>query len=334
MTTYIARRSLQAVFIMAALTVVFFGILHAQPGGPCEYLRATGNPNAVRLYQECIVARGLDQPLPTQYWKWLTAVVHGDFGPDYTGHPVLDALKLRLPATLVLIGTSYLFQELIALPLGMLGALKRYSLYDQLLTVFSYVGFAMPTFWLALMLILVFAIALPWFPPGGIINPGFTVSFGTVDYWPWLASHPLTAIGDLLWHLTLPALTLAIIGIAVDSRFMRASMLDVIHQDFIRTARAKGLARYKVVLKHALRNALLPIITNVGLFIGTIVGGAVITESIFGWPGMGQYFITALNNSDYNALQTVLLLTALTVLFGNLLADLTYAWVDPRIRYD
>ncbi|HKO24747.1 MAG TPA: ABC transporter permease, partial [Chloroflexota bacterium] len=219
-------------------------------------------------------------------------------------------------------------------PLGMLGALKRYSLYDQLLTVFSYVGFAMPTFWLALMLILVFAIALPWFPPGGIINPSFTVSFGTGDYWPWLASHPLTAIGDLLWHLTLPALTLAIIGIAVDSRFMRASMLDVIHQDFMRTARAKGLPRYKVVLKHALRNALLPIITNVGLFIGTIVGGAVITETIFGWPGMGQYFITALNNSDYNALQTVLLLTALTVLLGNLMADLTYAWVDPRIRYD
>ena len=334
MTTYIARRCLQAAFIVAALTVVFFGILHAQPGGPCAYLRASGNPNAPKLYQACVVARGLNQPLTTQYWKWLTSVAHGDFGRDYTGLPVLDALKARLPATLVLIGVSYLFQEMIALPLGMLGALKRYSIYDQVLTFFSYIGLSLPTFWLALMLILLFSIIFPLFPPGGIINPRFTVSFGTSDYWPWLASHLGTGLGDLFWHLALPGLTLAIVGIAVDSRFMRASMLDVINQDFIRTARAKGLPRYKVVLKHALRNALLPIVTNVGLFLGAIVGGAVITETIFAWPGMGQYFITALNNSDYNALQTVLLLTALTVLMGNLVADLVYAWVDPRIRYD
>lgn len=334
MTTYIARRLLQAVFILAALTVVFFGILHAQPGGPCAYLRASGNPNAPRLYQACVVARGLNQPLTTQYWKWLTSAVHGDFGVDYTGHPVMDAFKLRLPATLILIGISYLFQQLIALPLGMLGALKRYSLYDQVLTLFSYLGLAMPTFWLALMLILVFAVKLPFFPPGGIITPSIPVSFGTSDYWPWAAAHLGTAITDLFWHLVLPGLTLAIVGIGVDSRFMRASMLDVINQDYVRTARAKGLPRHKVVLKHALRNALLPIITNVGLFIPALVGGAVITESIFSWPGMGNYFIQALNNQDSNAMLSVLLLTALFVLVGNLTADLMYAWADPRIRYD
>jgi peptide/nickel transport system permease protein len=149
-----------------------------------------------------------------------------------------------------------------------------------------------------------------------------------------LPGHFGMAVSDLLWHVVLPGLTLAIIGIGGDSRFMRASMLDVINQDFVRTARAKGLPRSKVVLKHALRNALLPIITNVGLFIPTLVSGAVITETIFGWPGMGKYFIDALGNHDTNTLQAVLLLSALMVLVGNLLADLMYAWADPRIRYD
>jgi len=334
MMTYIARRCLQAALILAVLTVIFFAILHAQPGGPCAGFLINKTPDSFARYQACAVARGLNLPLPTQYWRWLTAVSHGDFGLDLSNHPVVDAIKTRLPATLILIGFAYLFQQLVALPLGMLGALKRYSLYDQLLTVFSYVGLSMPTFWLALMLILLFAVVLQWLPPGGIINPNFPVSFGTADYWPWLLGHLGAGIGDLLAHLILPALTLAIVGIGVDSRFMRASMLDVINQDYVRTARAKGLPPSKVVLKHALRNALLPIVTNIGLFLGTAVGGAVITETIFGWPGMGQYFISALGNSDTNAMQAVLLLTALTVLLGNLAADLMYAAVDPRIRYN
>jgi len=334
MMTYIARRFLQAVLILAGLTIIFFAILHAQPGGPCAYIRLSQKNNTEQMYQACLVNRGLNQPLPSQYLKWVAAVVHGDFGTDLQGSPVVNSLKLRLPATLILIGVAYIFQQLIALPLGMLGALKRYSFYDQVLTLFSYAGLSMPTFWLAIMLIFVFAIKIPIFPPGGIITPSLPVSFGTTAYWPWAAGHLGTAIADLFAHLALPALTLAIIGIAADSRFMRASMLDVINQDYVRTARAKGLPQSKVILKHALRNALLPIITNVGLFLGSIVGGAVITETIFGWPGMGKYFIDSLNNSDSNAMQTILLLTAFTVLLGNLVADLLYAWVDPRIRYN
>ncbi len=333
MTTFIVRRLLQAALIMVCLSVFFFGILKAQPGGPCGYILANPSPNSDTRYHECLVARGLDQPIPVQYWKWVTAVVHGDFGQDFTGIPVVDTIKLRLPATIVLIVLAYLCQELIALPLGLLGALKRYSLYDQLLTVFSYIGFSLPTFWLALMLILFLSVKLSIFPPGGIITPQLGVDFGTSAYWPWVLAHPGTAIGDLLAHLVLPALTLMIIGIGGDSRFMRASMLDVINQDYVRTARAKGLPRYKVVLKHAVRNALLPIITNVGLFIPGLVGGAIITETIFGWPGMGKYFIDALRNSDNNTLEAVLLLTALFTLLGNLIADLMYAWADPRIRY-
>jgi peptide/nickel transport system permease protein len=335
MTTYIVRRLVQALIIMAGLTVFFFVVLHAQPGGPCAYILANPSPNSAARYHECIVSRGLDQPLPVQYWRWLSAVAHGDFGTDYTGNPVLDTMKLRLPATILLIGLSYIFQELIGLPLGMLGALKRYSFYDQILTFVSYIGLSMPTFWLGLMLILLAADRLGWFPPGGIINPTSLIpNFGTHEYWAYLLAHPAQTIGDLLWHLVLPGLTLAIIGIAGDSRFMRASMLDAINQDYVRTARAKGLPQHRVVLKHTLRNALLPIITNVGLFIPSLVSGAIITETIFGWPGMGQYFIIALGNKDNNTLQAVLLLSALFVLLGNLLADLMYAWADPRIRYD
>jgi peptide/nickel transport system permease protein len=273
--------------------------------------------------------------LPVQYWRWLSAVAHGDFGEDYTGLPVIETLKVRLPATILLITSAYLVQELIALPLGLLGALKRYSLYDHVLTCVSYVGLALPTFWLGLMLILVFAVTLGWFPPGGIVNPSTSIPpFGTAPYWVYLLAQPAEALGDLLTHLLLPVATLAVIGIGTDSRFMRASMLDVIGLDYVRTARAKGLPQHTVVLKHALRNALLPIITNAGLFIPTLVSGAIITETIFGWPGMGQYFISALGNHDTNTLQVVLLLSALFVLIGNLVADLMYAWVDPRIRYD
>ena len=335
MTTYIIRRCLQAVIILAGLTVFFFVLLHATPGGACANILANPGPNTQTRYAACIVARGLNQPLPVQYWKWLTLVSHGDFGQDYTGRSVGATLLLRLPATMLLIGISYLFQELIALPLGMLGALKRYSIYDQVLTFLSYVGISLPTFWLALMLILIVADKLGWFPPGGIVSATSTIpDFGTGQYWSYLLAHPGQTIGDFLSHLVLPGLTLAIIGIAGDSRFMRASMLDVINQDYVRTARAKGLPRYKVVLKHTLRNALLPIITNVGLFIPALVSGAVITESLFGWPGMGQYFIQALGNKDTNALEAVLLLSALFTLLGNLLADLMYGWADPRIRYD
>lgn len=335
MTTFIVRRCLQAIIILFGLTVFFFAILSAEPGGQCARILANPGPNSGFRYHECIVSRGLDQPLPVQYWRWLSASVHGDFGVDYTGNPVMDTIKLKLPATLILIGVSYIVSELIALPLGMLGALKRYTFYDQFLTFFSYVGLSMPTFWVGLMLVLLAADKLGWFPPGGIASPTSPAPpFGTGDYWSYLLAHPASTLSDLLWHLVLPAATLAIITIGGDSRFMRASMLDVISQDYVRTARAKGLPQYKVVLKHTLRNALLPIITNVGLFIPSLVAGAIITETIFGWPGMGQYYITALGNNDTATMQAYLLLTALFVLVGNLLADLMYAWADPRIRYD
>jgi len=335
MATFIARRSLQAFLVLVGLTIFFFALLHAQPGGPCAYILSTPSPNTQTQYAACLQARGLNDPLPVQYGRWVGAVVHGDFGQDYTSYPIIDNLKLRLPATIILVGVAYILQQLIALPLGLLGAIKRYTFYDQALTFLSYVGLSLPTFWLGLMMILLFSVILGWLPPGGISDPGSSApAFAASGYWSYFAHHPGQALGDLVRHLILPALTLCIIGIATDSRFMRASMLDVINQDYVRTARAKGLPQRTVILKHALRNALLPIITNVGLFIPSLVAGAIITESIFGWPGMGQYFYKALGNHDSNTMQAVLLLTAFFTLLGNLVADLAYALADPRIRYD
>jgi len=335
MTTYIVRRAVQAALILAGLSIFFFGVLNAEPGGPCQYILLTPSPNSQTRYNQCVVSRGLDKPLPVQYARWVGAVAHGDLGTDYTGTPVMDAIKARLPATILLISIAYIVQQLIALPLGMLGALKRYSIYDHVFTLLSYVGLSLPTFWLGLMLIVFVADGLGWLPPGGIVSPSSAIPpFGSSGYWAYLPAHLGQASGDFVAHLILPATTLAVIGIGTDSRFMRASMLDVITQDYVRTARAKGLPRRTVVLKHALRNALLPIITNVGLFIPALVSGAIITETIFGWPGMGQYFIVALGNKDNNTLQAILLLSALFVLAGNLVADLLYAWIDPRIRYD
>jgi peptide/nickel transport system permease protein len=335
MITFTIRRSLQALLILIGLTVFFFAILRASPGGPCAHILATPSPSAQGQYDACVRARGLNDPLPVQYVRWVNLALHGDFGVDYTGLPVFDTIKLRLPATILLMGISYILQQLIALPLGMIGALKRYTLLDQVLTLFAYFSLSLPTFWLGLMLILFFSVRFGVFPPGGITNPQTLIPpFGTGQYWSYFAQHPAQSIGDFAWHLILPALTLAIIGIGADSRFMRGSMLDVINQDYVRTAKAKGLTPVKVVLKHTLRNALLPIVTNVGLYLPALVSGAIITESIFGWPGMGQYFANALGNHDNNALQTVLLFTALFTLLGNLLADIMYGVVDPRIRYD
>jgi peptide/nickel transport system permease protein len=191
----------------------------------------------------------------------------------------------------------------------------------------------MPSFFLGTILILIFAIHLGWFPAGGIVSPDLP-TFNGPGYWSYFLHHPWQTGTDFLAHLALPATTLAVIGIAGDSRFMRASMSDVINQDYIRTARAKGLSRRSVVLKHALRNALLPIITNVALALPQLIAGAIITETIFGWPGMGQLTAHALGISDYPVLQATLMIAAIGILVGNLLGDLTYAWVDPRIRYN
>jgi peptide/nickel transport system permease protein len=331
MITYIIRRLLQAILVLAALTVVFFMITHLTPGGPCAGQVQTRVD--VARQAECVKRLGLDKPLPVQYGLWLSAYLHGDFGYALGGESVQTLILADLPVTILLATVSYALQLMIALPLGIFSALRQYSFFDTFFTFLSYVGLSMPTFWLGLMLIFAFGVHWSIFPVQGVTSATLPV-FWTDAWFQALAQNPPLVLGDLARHLVLPALTLMVVGIATDSRFMRASMLDVIHQDYIRTAKAKGVRRHAVIFKHAFRNAILPIITNIALYLPTLVGGFVITETLFTYPGVGYLFFTSIQVGDYSVVDALLMLSAVAVLLANLLADLTYAWVDPRIRYD
>jgi peptide/nickel transport system permease protein len=335
MLAFISSRLLQSALILFGLSLFFFVLLRATPGGPCQQFEGGGNPLLRQRLHSCQVTYNLDEPLPVQYLGWLAAVAHLDLGQGSDGNAVLATIVNRAPATLLLSGISYLVAEMLALPLGIFAALRRYSFFDSLFTLFSYIGISMPSFWLAALAITFFAVKLGWVPTGKIVQDVATIpEFNGSGYWAYVAQHPWHALGDLLYSLILPAAVLAVLTVANDSRFMRASMLEVISQDYIRTARAKGLSPRLVIFKHALRNALMPIVTNVALALPQLIGGAIIVETIFAWPGMGQLFSHALANQDYATLQALLMMAAFGVLIGNLCGDLVYAWVDPRIRYD
>jgi len=333
MGTYIVRRLLQAVFILFGLSIVFFVILHITPGGPCAALDAQSARGAAQA-RACIVRLGLDRPLVLQYFSQMGLYAHGDLGTSVTaGSSVASVIAQKLPSTILLIGLAYTLQQMIALPLGIFAALKQYTFFDQVFTVLSYIGLSMPVFWLGLILIFFFAVRLNWLPAGRVEDVTIPV-FWTHDWFVQLGQNPGLILGDLARHLIMPVFVLMIVGVAVDSRFMRGSMLEVIRQDYIRTAKAKGLSRRAVIFKHAFRNALLPIITNIGLFLPALLGGAVITETIFSWGGLGYQYITAITEQDYPVIQALSMVSALAVLIANLLTDLAYAWVDPRIRFD
>jgi peptide/nickel transport system permease protein len=362
---YAVRRTLQAIPVLIGISLVIYAILLIAPGGP--EARFAQNP---RITQDQIAAFrhrwGLDQPIPIQYCKWLGAcgdkpflinalpggtielaglrielpggdngVLHGDFGfSAVDGRPVTAIIGERLPATLILAGTAWIIWVIIAFVSGVYAAVKRYSLFDSALTIFNYIGFSFPTFWLGIMLITVFAGTLHLLPAGGMWTTRTVPPFGTPEYWTFFGGQPLTALADLGRHLILPAFTLVVVSIAYDSRFVRSSMLEALNQDYIRTARAKGVPERSVIFRHALRNALLPVITNLGLEIPFLFTGAFVTETIFSWPGMGYQFIQSTANFDYPVLMGLLSVTALVTVFANLAADLTYAVVDPRVKYD
>lgn len=365
MIKYAVRRTLQAIPVLIGISLVIYAILLIAPGGP--EARFAQNP---RITQDQIAAFrhrwGLDQPIPIQYCKWLGAcgdkpflinalpggtielaglrielpggdngVLHGDFGfSAVDGRPVTAIIGERLPATLILAGTAWIIWVIIAFVSGVYAAVKRYSLFDSALTIFNYIGFSFPTFWLGIMLITVFAGTLHLLPAGGMWTTRTVPPFGTPEYWTFFGGQPLTALADLGRHLILPAFTLVVVSIAYDSRFVRSSMLEALNQDYIRTARAKGVPERSVIFRHALRNALLPVITNLGLEIPFLFTGAFVTETIFSWPGMGYQFIQSTANFDYPVLMGLLSVTALVTVFANLAADLTYAVVDPRVKYD
>lgn len=330
-----ARRLLQIVPTLLVISAVLFFGMRAVPGGPLAAFASTpGLSEAARA--SMVHQWGLDKPLVTQYLLWLKSMFSGDWQYSFfLNKPVSAAIAETLPATLLLTGTAFLLQQLIAIPAGIFSAVRRYSKGEQVVTFVSYVLFAMPVFWLGLMMILFFAVHLQWFPTGGIEDVRVTgAAWGTPEFYDWLWSHPWQGFLELTWHLFLPALTIALVGVAADVRFLRDSLLEALGQDYVRTARAKGMPESVAVGRHALRNALLPVVTNLSLALPGLFTGAVVVEVIFDWPGMGNLFFQALAASDYALMMGIMFVTSCLVVFFNLLADLSYTLIDPRVSYD
>lgn len=321
MRRYLIRRSLQAVVLLFIMSIVFFGLLHAIPGGGPEAVIV--NPKMSLATRMAIRHKwGLDQPLPIQYLTWLQHILQGDFGISIgNGLPVAQEIAGRLGLTLELFGYTFAFALVVAILLGVFSAVRQYSVLDYAVTVLAYAGISMPVFWFALILQEIFGVQLHLLPIFGQASDD-TTGFSAFDLWQ-----------DRFIHIILPVIVLSLLFIATWSRFLRSSMLDVIKQDYIRTARAKGLANRAVFFRHALRNALIPLITQVAIDFGGLAGGAVITETIFARPGLGTYFLNSLDLPDYPVLLALLLLGAASVIIFNLVGDVLYAVVDPRIRY-
>lgn len=319
MGRYIIRRLLQAIPLLFLLSLFMFLLIHALPGGPDTVFLS---PNLDAAGRAALKARfGLDQPLPIQYLKWLGNALRGDFGFSFaTNQPVTQILGERFPATLELFLTALILALIFAVLLGVISALRQNTLTDYLLTSLSYFGLAMPVFLLGLFAQAIFGVYLHWLPTSGTATLGYTFDF-------------INGLWDHLLHLVLPMLVLAILFVAGWSRYMRSSMIEVVKQDYIRTARAKGVSTGSTMVRHALRNAIIPLITVVAIDFGAVAGGAVITESIFAWPGMGQLFITSLESRDYPVLLAMLVLSGTLVILFNLVADILYGVMDPRIRY-
>jgi peptide/nickel transport system permease protein len=323
MTHYLIRRSIQTIPLLLLASFIIFFLIRLAPGGPLA--AAERNPN-VTPEQLAILRHkyGLDQPLVVQYVKWLGQLAQGDLGDSIKMHrPVGTLIMERLPNTLLLVGISFLVTIMLAIPIGVYSAIKQYSLADYIITTFTFIGQSIPIYWFGLVLILVFYVWLP--------NP-----FGEGPLFPGGGMYSLDMqdnILDRLWHLVLPVTMLSMAWTAWYSRFLRASMLEVIHSDYVRTARAKGLRERMVLYRHALKNAALPLVTLVALDLPALFGGALFTEMIFSWPGMGRLFWDAARGRDYPILLAIVLINSVLIVLSNLLADLIYGFLDPRIRY-
>jgi peptide/nickel transport system permease protein len=320
MTAYVARRLVEAVPLLLVITLVLFVII-----------QLTGDPLAAYTVDSTLtgadIARlraqyGLDQPVPVQYLHWLGNMLTGSWGTSFvTRQPVLELVSQRLPNTLILVASSYSIILVVAIAAGIYTAVHQYSVVDQVVTTLAFIGISVPSFWLGLLLLIFFAVetrnlGLPYFPVGGMYD--LTVG---------------PTVPQILWHLVLPSITLATVITAGYIRYVRASMLEVINQDYIRTARAKGLSERLTLRRHALKNAAIPLVTLIGLDMPRFLSGAIVVESIFAWPGMGRLFWEHAEKTDIPVLMVILLFTSVLVVLCNLLADIGYAYLDPRIRY-
>lgn len=321
---YILKRLLQAIPLLIGIATITFFIVHLAPGDPMDmFLDARYHrqidPEVIELLRQ---KYGLDQPIHVQYVKWIGNLLHGDLGESFRyRRPVATLIAERIPYTLQLTILALLLDALVGITLGIISAIKQYSLVDKTVTLSSLVIYSIPGFWLALMLVLVFSVNLGWFP---------TSQTRSFDYELLSWSGKLL---DLLWHTTLPVFVLGIGSAAGTARFMRNRLLEVLSEEYILAARARGLKERTVILKHALRNALIPIITIYGMAFPFLLGGTVLIERVFAWPGMGLLAFEAIGSRDYPIILGTSMMGAVLVILGNLIADITYALVDPRVTY-
>ena len=317
MFQYIVKRLLQAIPLLIGVSIIAFSLMHLAPGGPLAVY--TLNPTITAQDIDRIKqVFGLDQPLHVQYLKWAWGMFSGNWGNTFFGgRPVIDVIFERIPATLILMGSGMSLAIIIGMLIGILGAVKRYSVFDYLATSGAMVALSFPTFWFGLMTIFIFSLKLGLLPSGGMYTLG-----GDED------------LPDLLIHLILPTVVLALVLVAQWSRYSRSSFLEVIHQDYMRTAKSKGLTSRRMLFRHAFPNAVAPLIALAGVQLPWLFSGALVTETIFGWPGMGRLFVDSLTMKEYPVLMGMVMITAIAVIIGNLLADIINATIDPRIRLE
>ena len=322
MTIYFLKRLLEMIPTVLGITLISFLIIHLAPGKPTDVLTELNPKITPEAREKLEKYYGLDKPVMVQYGIWLKRIVKLDFGDSFSTdkRPVWEKIKERLPITILINSLSLILIMLVAIPIGISSATHQYSLYDKMTTVAVFIGFAIPTFWFALLLMILFGVYLDWLPISGLKSMNYDNLSTTGKVW------------DTASHLILPVFLEAFGGLAGLSRYMRSNMLEVIRADYITAARAKGLTERVVIYKHALRNALLPVITILGLSVPGLIGGSVIFETVFAIPGMGQIFFKSVMTRDYPLIMGILTIGALLTLVGNLLADIGYAVADPRIR--
>jgi len=323
MLKYIASRLLGMIPLLFGITLICFFVIHLAPGDPAQFLASMNPKFSETAYQKFEKMYGLDKPVHEQYVMWLKRVAVLDFGESFSpdGKTVTSKILERMPVTIYLNVAGMILIFLIALPLGVWSAYRQNSIFDKSVTVFVFIGFAVPTFWLALLCMYYFGVIKGWLPISGLTSYNFD------------QLSPLGKVWDIAWHSFLPVLLSVFGGLAGLSRFARNSMLEVLGEDYVVSARARGLSENTVVFKHALKNAMLPVVTILGLSVPGLIGGSVIFESIFGIAGMGQLFYQAVMARDYPVVMGILVMGAVLTLIGNLIADICYGLVDPRIRY-
>ncbi|MEH8109001.1 ABC transporter permease subunit [Gallibacterium anatis] len=334
MFRFIFKRVAMVIPTFIGITLLTFALIHLIPGDPIE-IRMGERGLSPEVHQQMMHQLGLDKPLPEQYFDYLKGIAHGDFGTSFKNNvPVLDEFLSLFPATIELAVFAILFAVIIGIPIGILAAIKRGSIFDHSVMAISLTGYSMPIFWWGLLLMLLVSVQWNLTPVSGRIDAEYWVDsvtgFMLID--SWLSGEP-GAFKSSVMHLILPSIVLGTIPLAVISRMTRSSMLEVLSEDYIRTARAKGLSSMRVIVVHALRNALIPVVTVIGLIVGQLLSGAILTETIFSWPGIGKWVIEAIRARDYPVVQSAVLIIATIIILVNLLVDLLYGVVNPRIRY-